>query len=452
MHIKTITTILGCVLGHVLVSLGSPVVHVTGVRLPVIAALTQTDGPLVCEWPRHCRGSSCSSADDCSGDLVCVNTRCDDQPTTAFQERFSVNDTLNFIPVAYDAEGPFFYDALLDPERRDVTFRQRNVQSPSRVNWISSVDATSRYDGNLIVGRPGSDLYELGASGGTAGVERVAFVRRYSRKDGSRRYSFSPRRDDCPFPERVVGEVHPSGDLLLAVVCLIRDDLPDDLRNTVRVYRLSNTGSVEWSKKIEGVYGGSLTVALDPAGRRFFVTWSRIRRMDDGDVLDAYVALYRTSNGSKVAGPLQIGGIRSVSFSGAVDGKDLIISGNAGTAASRLFRLRVEERDVRTKWAVDIALPNVRPDVPADKDADLLFLCAGGNGKNAVLQARELDDGTLAAEKDLAGRFPVTSRADLSRPRTTTASWLVSTPALLWTRVRAPCLGSTSNDTSNFSG
>jgi len=191
MHIKTITPVLGSLLGHVLVSLASPVVHVTGVRLPVIAALTQTDGPPVCEWPGHCRGSSCSSADDCSGDLVCVNTRCDDRPTTAFQERFSVNDTLNFIPVAYDAEGPFFYDALLDPERRGVTFRQRNIQSPSRVNWISRADATSRYDSNFIIGRPGSDLYELGTSGGT---ERVAFARRYSRKDGSRRYTSTCRR------------------------------------------------------------------------------------------------------------------------------------------------------------------------------------------------------------------------------------------------------------------
>jgi len=208
-------------------------------------------------------------------------------------------------------------------------------------------------------------------------------------------------------PQRVVGAVHPSADLLFAVICHFREDFPDDPRNTVRIYRLSNSGSVEWSKKIETIYGGPLTVALDPAGRRLFVTWSRIRPTEDGDELDAYVALYRASSGSKVAGPLQIEGIRSIGFSEAVDAKDMIVTANARTGASHLSRLSVGSRNVRTKWAVDVALPNIHPEVPTDEDVDLLFLCAGGNGKNAVLQARELDDGTLAAEKELAGRHPV---------------------------------------------
>ena len=397
MHISSATAILGAVLVPVLAAATN---HFTGTRFPNIAAQTQLDISSTCEWPGHCRGASCSSGDDCSDILVCVNRRCDDEPTATFQERFRVNDTLNFIPVAYDPEDSLFYDALVDPELRGVTFRQRNVGPPSRVNWISRANATSRYRSAFLVGSPGGDLYEIGTSGGAAD-DRIAFARRYSRKDGSRKYSFSPGKSDCPFPERTAGAVHRSGDLFIAVTCLLHDDFLDDPRNTLRIYRLSNSGSVEWSKEVKNVYGGVVAATLDPSERRFFVTWSRIRRVPDGDELDAFIALYRASSGSRVAGPLQLEGIRSVSESVAVDDKELIISANSGSAISHLLRITVERRKVRTRWAVDVALPNIRLDIPTDKDSDLLFLCGGGNGGDAVLQARELGDGGLTAEEGI---------------------------------------------------
>jgi hypothetical protein len=399
MRIISATAIFGAALVLVPVSSAAPTDHQTGARLPFIVAQTQPD-PSICEWLGHCRGATCSSANDCSDVLVCVNGRCDDEATASFEERFRVNDTLNFIPVAYDPKDNFFYDALVDPELRGVTFRQRNVEPPSRVNWISRENATARYRSDFLVGQPGGDLYEIGTSGGTA-ADRIAFARRYSRKDGSRKYSFTPKKSDCPFPERAVGAVHESGDIFIAVNCILRDDFLDDPRNTLRIYRLSSSGSVEWSREIESVYGGAGLVALDPSGRRLFVTWSRIRRVPDGDELLAFVALYMASSGSRVAGPLQLEGIRSIGSSAAVDEEDLIVSANPGSAVSHLIRLSVERRKVRTRWAVDVALPNVRLDIPTDEDGDLLFLCGGGNGGNAVLQARELDDGALTAEEEL---------------------------------------------------
>ncbi|KND00330.1 uncharacterized protein SPPG_04654 [Spizellomyces punctatus DAOM BR117] len=244
---------------------------------------------------------------------------------------------------AADLRSGLFYDYKLNINTSTniykVNVRQHTVAAPKTTKWnrTYSENATSYYP-NYIVGKPGSDLYEISIV--TVGNDSSIAIRRFNNTSGKITYSLKRSNSSCPVPVSATGVVDPnSGDLFVVAMCRYANQEANYTRNFLFIERINKTGGLVRRRTIRPVYASAAYAAINPVGDRLYIAGYKYDNTSHAGA--PFLASYKTRTLAQVSAPTLLqSGKYSVLTSLAVDNDgNPVVSVNAASGADNmLFR------------------------------------------------------------------------------------------------------------------